>query len=267
MRIYFLLLTAPLFSLEEKPWFGNLYEFEARAAYTYSSFDKVDHGKPPLKKTWRDNLLTLSLGTTLPENWSWEIEMQGDATTRRSFNYSSTATQGRYLWLDDIAGDPISLTTGATLRQVNGQSLHQLSTPYHARFCTEFHAAIGRELSSGPNWTSRFFAFGAFGLGNRGASWWRTDLFYLGNYCDQVQWSLFLLGYFGNGHKKCVNTKHFHTWGEIAHRSIDLGGGIRFLFRPWGSLSFDYVRRVYARSYPESVNFFVLSYEIPFCPF
>lgn len=264
MKFFFLLLTTSAFALEEQPWFGNICELDAKATYTYSFFKKVNHGVPQLKKTWHDNLLTLNLGTTLPENWNWEFELQGDATTRRSFNYSSFAAQGRYLILNDVEGDPISLSFGGTLRQVAGQSLHQLSTPYHARFDAELHAAIGKEWCNPPNWTTRLYAFGAVGQGNQGATWYRSDFFYMGNYCDKVQWRLFLLGYFGMGHHERVNTKHFQSWGKIAHRSLDLGAGLRFLFYPWGSFRFDYARRIFARSYPENVNFFIFSYELPF---
>lgn len=259
-----LALPTLLVALEEKPWFGNCFELEGRASYAYSYFEKINHGVPQLKKSWHDNLLTLDLGTVVPENWSWEAEIQGDATTRRSFGYSSAAVQGRYLWLDDLCGDPVSLSFGVSLRETGGKSLKQFSTPYHSRFCSEFHTAVGKEWDDGRSWRTRVYGLGAIGFGNSGSGWWRANFFYMQNFCDKVHLNVYLLSYFGMGDKKRVNTHDFHGWKHIAHRSLDLGLGLRYLIRPWGSLSFDYLRRVAARSYPEQVNFFVFTYELPF---
>ncbi len=265
--IWFFLGSTSLFSMQEKPWFGNLYEIELNASHSYSFFHKVGHGHPSLKRTWRDYLTTLAIGSRIAENWSLEAEIQGDATTRRSFGYSSIALQGRYLWLDDIAGDAVSLATGLTLRQTSKTSLHQLSTPYHAPFTAELHIALGKEWIKSSHWMQRLFVFGGFGKGTRGAPWWRADCFYINNYCDRVEWRLFLLGFFGCGNTQSVPLSHFRGWGHIAHYSVDLGTGLSFLFIPWGSFKFDYIRRIYAHSYPQGVNFFVFSYELPFSLF
>lgn len=265
--IWLFLGCIPLFSMEERPWFGNLYEVEIDASYAYSFFHKVNRGKPSLRKTWQDHLATLNIGSRIEENWSFEAEIQGDAASRRSFGYSSIALQGRYLCLDDVVGDAISMAIGMTLRQTSKTSLHQLSTPYHAPFTAELHSAFGKEWVNQSHWIQRLFVFGAFGKGNRGASWWRADCVYLNTHCDRVEWSLFLLGYFGCGNKQSVPTSHFHGWSQIAHSSLDFGMSLRFFFIPWGSCKFAYVRRLYAHCYPERANFFIASYELPFSLF
>jgi hypothetical protein len=263
----FALTTTSLLALEEEPWFGDMCQLQAKASYAYSFFRKVNHGIPQLKKTWHDHLLTLGLEARFPERWSWEIQLEGDATTRRSFGYSSVAAQGRYLWLDDIAGDPVSLVTGLTLREVSTRSLKQLSTPYHGRFSAEGHLAIGKEWTKDCLWHTGLFAFGSIGVPNQGALFGRANLFYLGNYCDKIQWRLFALGYFGAGHRREVPTRHFHGYSKIAHRSIDGGAGVSAALGcggEYGFLYFDYLYRFYARSYPEKVNCFIFSYELPF---
>ncbi len=263
LSVWALLLTAPLFSLEEKPWFGDLYEMEGGIHYAYSSFDKVNGSHPSLHRTWRDHLLSLNLGARLLENWSFEAQIQLDATTERSFGYSNIALQARYLWLDDIAGDRVSLSTGLILRETTKKSLHQLSTPYHGQVGAELHAAVGKEWLQG-SWINHLSGFGAFGIGSRSSSWMRTNLYYSKNYCNRVEACLFLLGFFGFGSQQSVFLDSFKGWGQIAHRSLDLGIGLRRFFYPWGALSFDYAYRLYAHSYPQGANFFIFSYELPF---
>lgn len=262
-----LLVVSSLYSLEEKPWFCDLLEFQGLISYEYSFYSKVDNAVHPLKHTSHDNLITLGLSTRMPEDWQWQAELELAQTPRFSFGCRSFALEARYSLFDDVMGDALSLVVGGTFRHVTPRAMKDISTPYHGPFAGEVNLALGKEWCCGPSWTHRLFALGAFGDATRGKPWLRGDLFYMGNFCDRHQWRIFGLTYFGTGHHDRVNINHFHGWGQIDHRSIDLGIGYRYLFDYYGSLFFDYKRRVYAHSYPEQVNFFIISYEIPFSCF
>lgn len=268
-RLCFFLSCIPsmIFALEEKPWFGNFLQFDFRSSYAYSFFPKVNDALVQLEHTFHNHVFNFGLMLTAPETWNWEVELEISDSTQVSWGYRSFAVQGRKLWLDDVCGDPVSLATGLVYRNVPGRMLHDVSTPYHAKANFEFNIALGKEWSDGPYWYFRVYGFGAVGQATKGSPWLRGDLFFWGNYCNCHQWYLYGRSYFGLGHRKVVDIDDFNGWADFAHQSIDLGIGYRYIMGIYGSLRFDYLRRVYAKSYPEQVNFFVVTYQLPFCPF
>ena len=253
--------------MEEKPWFNELLEFHFLPQYSYNFFDQIDRSQPKFKKTFQTHVLNLGLDVTVPDTWNWEVELEFADTTRVDWGYRSTALQVRKLWLDDVAGDPISLCSGFVYRDSSSRMRRAFSTPYHARANFEFNTALGKEWSQGPCWIFRTFALAAIGQGTKGSPWFRGDLFFLWNLQDCHAFRLYMQSYIGIGSKETVKTKHFNGWANIAHRSIDLGASYAYRFGVYGSLRFDYLYRVFARSYPEKVNFFYFTYDFPFSVF
>ncbi len=268
MRILLALLPlASGFALQEQPWFSLPFECEGSLSYAYTFFDHVQDAKPQLHSTYKEQLFALNLGVTAPETINWELEWAVAKTPRHGVGYRTFAFQARYLWLDDCQGDAVSWATGLTLRNVSAGSLHDLSNPFPARGCFELTNAIGKEWIHGCNWGQRFFGFLGVGQGTQGSPWLRTDFFYYAAYQERHELRAYCLSYFGFGSHHIVHLEHFNGWSKIAHRSIDGGIGYRFCFPCWGSLSVDYIRRLYARSYPSRSNCFLLSYELPFSVF
>lgn len=251
-------------TFEEKPWFGQFCEFNWRAQYSYSFFDKVDRALTQLPSTSHDHLVATGLQLTAPETWNWQLEMDFFNSPRSDWGWRSAAFSARKLFCDDVCGDPISLTGGLTIRAVSKRMLKDVSVPFHARGNFELHTALGKEWSKGCTWQWRIWGLGALGMGTRGLPWVRTDLYFLGNWCDRHQWRLFARGYFGLGRKDHVDIQDFNGYGNIAHRSIDLGGSWKILCGIWGSLRFDYSHRVFARAFPEHLNAFTITYDLPF---
>ncbi len=260
-------------ALKIEPWLGNVWEFEFDASYTYSRFHKVNHGVPQLHNPFNSNFLIFDLGVTplfslnsLP-TMDFQAEVEFAATTKQDFGFQSGAFQARNQWLDDLTGDPISLMTGVIVRGVSHQSLRDVSCPYHSYANFEINSTVGKEWDSGPNWVLR--TFGLLGIGNatRGYPWIRAHLAFQGNTNDTFQYHAFLRGYFGLGPKHDVHTNAFFGWAKTRHQSIDLGVAVRYMFDVWGWLEIDYAYRVYARSFPERVNFFTVTYHLPFSLF
>ncbi len=255
------------FALEEAPWYGEVFEFNFLANYEYNFFKKVSHGHPQRHSTYNTNVFGAALDLTAPDTWNWEAEIEFANTTNVSTGYRSFALQVRKLWLDDVACDPISLSTGFVYRDASTHLRKALSTPYHARANFEFHTAIGKEWSRCYYWFFRTYAVAAIGQGTKGSPWLRADLCLWWNIEDCHQFYLYGRSYFGLGSRTEVPLDDFHGWSHIGHQSIDLGISYRRFFGIYGNLRFDYLYRVYARSYPERVNFFLFTYELPFSCF
>ena len=74
-------------------------------------------------------------------------------------------------------------------------------------------------------------------------------------------------GNVGFGGKQHVDVHHFNGWAEFQHQSIDLGAAYGYEFALWGKLTATYAHRVFAHNFPERVNFFTLTYSLPFSYF
>ncbi len=260
-------LRFSLYSLNTQPWYDDIWEFTFAPSYTYDYFSRVQNGRPQLETGLNNHLLVFDLAFSPSPLWEVDGGIEFADTSSQKTSFRSGALQIRYLWLDDVTGDPVSLTTGVNFRAVSPRSLKDLNTPYHAEFDFEFNASLGREWSRRTLWYLRAYAFASGGIGNRGFPW----LCFLGKIEGNIKKAhrlgTFAEGYFGFGDKNTVNTKHFNGYGLIRHRSIDLGGEYTYIFPVSGRLSFSYTHRLYAHAFPQAVKFFTIKYLFPFSLF
>lgn len=265
MKKWFWLLFPLLGSaLEVQPWFGDCLEFHFLGNYTYSFFNKVQKGVPPLQTTFQSNVIYLGLDFSPTPEWSVDTDFQLADTTKEAFNFRSFALQARYLWLDDIVGDKVSLTTGGSARFTNTASLHDISCPYHANFDFELNFALGKEFDFSDSWAWRFWVYGAAGHANRGSPWVKGVAAIETNYEDQHKFAFLAEGINGYGRHTTVFIDHFDGYAKIRQKAIDLGFRYGYRMGVWGTLRFEYQRRVLAKSCPEQVNSFLFSYLLPF---
>ncbi len=267
MRKLFLLLPLSLFGLEIEPWFCDTWEFTFTPSYTYGRFHTVQNGHPQLNKPFNENLLTFDLEVSPSPNWDLDADVEFADTTVQSMGLRSGALQARYLWLDDVMGDAVSLTTGISARGVSSRSLKDISSPYHFHTNFEVNTSIGREWAQEFDWHVRLYGFGALGMANSGYPWVRGSVMFEGNVHDSHRFGIFAESYVGFGNQEQVHTNRFNGYADIRHRNIDAGLKYTYAFEIWGQLSFAYTRRLYARSFPENVNFFTISYMLPFSLF
>jgi len=195
---------------------------------------------------------------------SIDAEVQFIDTPRESFCFSTAAFQFRYLLLDDVIGDPISLVAGVNGRYTTDKSLHDISVPYHGPFAIEGALSLGKEFNRKEYWVFRCWFFGGAGIANVGAPWVRGVFALEGNVQETMKLGVYLLGYHGYGLHTVVDIDHFNGYGSIRDKSIDLA--IRFgrTFSVYGTFSFEYAHRFYAKRCPENVNAFSISYFLPF---
>lgn len=266
LSIAFLVLTASSFALDTKPWLGDAYAFNFQSAFCYSRFNKVEGASRQLSAPENNRDLSLDLGFTTQ---SLDFQMEGEFGKTNNVNWAlrSGALQARYQMLDDISGDPVSLTFGLILRGATHHFLRDVSTPYAAECNIELTCAVGKEWSKNGMWTMRTFGFAAVGQANRGLPWTREHLVLQYNLNDTHRFTVFADGDFGFGGRQHVNVRHFNGWGKFQHQSIDLGLAYGYKISFYGILTASYARRVFAHNFPEHVNFFTLAYCIPFSLF
>ncbi|NGX51352.1 MAG: hypothetical protein K1060chlam2_01218, partial [Chlamydiae bacterium] len=247
MRILLLLFfPLTLFAFVIDPWLTTLAEFEFRSAYSYRTYPSVDRGFNPESYHSHDHLIDLNLGLRFLPNWEGQLEADFSKTRRLSWGTERIGVQLRTLLLDDVAGDPVSLTVGGQLFYVPTRNMHDVSSPYHAQGNVELGVAIGKEIDSVHQWLYRFYGFLGVGSGNRGYPWLRPLLSVEMKHARHHKFQLFSKGYIGLGRRSQININQFNGYSKIQHRSIDLGANYTYLFDIWGALGVQYSFRVYA---------------------
>jgi hypothetical protein len=266
-RFLFALSLFPIWvsALEVQPWFGDVFEFHFLGSYTYSRFNSVQNGMPQLTQPFNSNVFYGGLDFSPTPEWSIDTDIQCAITSQAPFNFRSGALQARYLWLDDIVGDPVSFSTGANIRATSSTSLRDVSCPSHGNVDFEVNFSLGKEFDASDYWRFRTWAFGAVGHANRGSPWVRAIVALETNIDDEHKLAFYAQGSNGYGRHTVVEIDDFYGYARIRQKSIDLG--IRYGYRigVWGTLRFEYDRRVLAKSCPAKVNSFTFSYLLPFC--
>ncbi len=261
-------LVASAYGFEEKPWFGELWEFYLDGSYNYSRYDSVANAVKPLKDPSNNHLFTFDLGLVPLEDWDATLEVEFADTPSQSLGRRSVAAQLRTLWLNDIIGDAVSFSTGILVQQTSFNSLRDISSPHSARWDFELHGAVGKEWACGADWCTRLYGMGALGQGSSGSPWTRADVVWQLHKHQSHTWEFYSLGYWGFGKRHEVNIHKFKKgWGSYDHSSIDVGLGYLYQFSVWGTLRLDYAYRVYAYVFPRGVNSLTVSYHFPFSMF
>jgi len=266
LLIGFVLLFSPfvLAAFESKPWFPPIAELELKLNYSYEHYPSVSHAFDPPHDSSKDHLIDLNLEVSFLPKWEAQVELDLAKTSKLSLGTRRVGLEVRYLFLDDVAGDPVSFTTDLLLFYVPTRNMKDVSSPYHAQGNFELGMAVGKEIDLEYDWAYRFFGFLGLGQANRGYPWVRSELSFQRNYKNRHHFSLFTEGYFGLGPQKKVIVDHFNGYAKIQHQSVDLGINYTYLFDIWGSFTFQYAYRVYALSFPRKLSSFSIEYKLPF---
>lgn len=246
-----------------KPWYSRYLEIQPKATYLYQHYNSINDGHHNASRTSNNNFLTLSVGGAY-DIYSVELETTLAATHHRSFGFCDFKLTGRYQWLDDVVGDPVSLVTGVTVIQDFKIARNDISCFYHGGIEGEFHVAVGREKVCEQFWTSRWWGVGVFGIADIGSPWIRADLGWDRNWWDVHEIGLRMYTLWGLGGERLNLEKHFHGYGPIHHQSIDLCINYHYHSECYGIFGAGYAYRVYARNCPSYVNMVELSYLYPF---
>lgn len=249
---------------EYKPWFGDQLEYELRSNLIYQHYSSLTSGSRTHHYPSDDLFFNLSLANSPYPEIDIEAEVMLAKTRHKSNFVDSVRLTGRYLWLDDVAGDPLSLTTGITLTNAFKGGLQDVSSFHHGLVEAEFHTAIGKEYSSCEVWDNRFWLVGAVGIADRGSPWMRGDFEYDLRVVPTGEIKGFVHTLWGFGGQN-LHLHHFNGYGPINHQSADFGLKYTHLLEFFGHLSLEYTYRAYARNFPSRAQRVALEllYEFP----
>lgn len=270
MRRFFAFLSKALClpllcgAVEMQPWFCDVYEFHFLGSYAYSRFRTVEGARPQWTGPFNANVVYLGLECCPSPEWSIDGDLQVAATSQMPFNFRSGALQARYLWFDDIVGDPVSFSTGLSVKATSSQALRDVSCFSHANVDFELNFSLGKEFDANESWRWRLWGFGAVGHGNRGSPWVRALVMAETNINDVHRWALFAQGSNSYGRHGHFDPYHFYGYAKIRQKGIDLGVRYGARLSVYGTIRFEYQRRVLAKAFPQNVNTFLFSYLLPF---
>ncbi len=256
-------------AMDEEPWLGEELSVNGLVATTLQSYHKVSTPTGTFQHKSTDAFVDLAAAMTFTTDWNISADLQGAHTRERPFNFSRATLLGRYLLLDDIAGDPISMTAGLSTSMPAHWTRTSLSMLYRAPVEWEGSLSFGKELNVRTLWNWRFWGLVALGQGTEGSPWLRTRLNIEKNFptqpvspyrsSQQIKLVAELLHGMGSGN--LTSASAFNGYGGIAYHAVDLGLKYGYTFpTSWGNLSAEYKHRFHARNFPEQVNLLTLTY-------
>lgn len=244
---------------EIAPWFGNFYEFEARLSQSYQQFNRINTSQDSKSYQSHDHFTHLSLAFVPDPNWSAETELLFAATRHRNFGFDSGKITGRYLFMDDIVGDPVSLTGGLSLTMPLHTALRDIGSFHHGMAELEGHVSVGMECPFLSHWLLRYYGSCALGIATQGSPWLKLSYFWERNFLNGFAMQLYVKSLFGFG-RRSLHIHDFNGYGAVAHRSVDTGFKLSYEWNYGGILSIEYAYRLYAKNFPRCVNSLRISY-------
>src|SRR5437868_908175 len=143
----FLLCMIP-FSIQATnliPWFGNIYEAELRASGLYQNYDRISSGHHTYKRNANDYFLTLSAEYPF-KRYSGEFEATGARTHKQQpIRLDNVRITGRYLWTDQLEGDPFNIVSGIIVDLPLTHAVHDPSSFHHGHIEGELNVAFGKK--------------------------------------------------------------------------------------------------------------------------
>lgn len=263
MTPFFLSLPLICQATELKPWFGNNHEVEIRARVLYQNYQSLSASRHTVKHNANDVFLTLSAEYPF-RRYSGEFEVTAARTEHQRNRWDDFRGTGRYQWMNDADGDPFSLVLGITIAQPYSRALHDISSFHHGHLEGMLHLSIGKSYGTSCDQDYTFRWWNAFSIGKAdiGKTWYREELALEYKYGNVHHFRAFGHGLWGAG-KQDLHPRHFHGYGCIKHRSIDLGVRYGYTFSCWGTFNLQYARRVYAHNFPEQANLILFEYYYP----
>ncbi len=261
-------LSTQVCALQQAPWFGNDNEFEWRTNYSYQSYDELDTKDSSSHRPSKDHFVDLGIGIASMGCYHGEISLglaSIDEKGKKSDNFlESISAQGRYLWSNDIVGDPFSVTIGASVAYIPSKALRKPSIIRHGNTEGELHLAIGKELTAGKTWERRGWGLAAFGVGNIGSPWLNGKVVWEENFDDIHRFELTGSWKHGLGGRSLDSVAAFTSFRSLNYDAADVKFLYAYTWDIWGDINFAYTRRMHAKYAPKDVDTLTLEVFVPF---
>lgn len=249
-----------------KPWLGNLFEFQLKAAYTYQYYSHIKASPFSIRRPTHDHLANLDLSMTVLPIMSVGIDLGGQKRSFHAMTFDHVRVRGQYLLLDDIIGDPVSATVNLTLVSVDRKALPALGLMHHGRFESTLGLSLGREWAIGRVFTHRLWANAALGGASHASLFTEDNINWQINFIDRLR--LGITGFFDGGFgTKKLHMNTFNGYRHERYRVLDIAANLKYRWGIWGDLSFEIGRRLWAENAPDNNLFVRVAYHLPFAAF
>jgi hypothetical protein len=255
IRLLLALLLFPLglTATQLRPWFGIEKEIEWRSSYRLQGYPHhIDH------------YFDLSLSAAYEPEINAELELLTAIPRHSHYRVDAEKATGRYLLLDDVSGEsPFSLVAGAAFTHVHRPALDDRSNLYHGRFQFEGILSAGKENSCGEFWTTRYWSTLVVGKAEKYAPWMELRAAWEKNWWDLYEMGLSAKLDWGFGHRHLSHHHHFHGYGPIEYRLVNLAAYYRYWISDSAQLTAEYRYRIFAHNAPKKVRDLTLTLLIP----
>lgn len=261
--VWLILLPAWLCGTELKPWYDREFEIQTRGSALFQFYPYVHTPCKNFHWHGRDGFYSLSASLAAFE-YSAELEFVVADTEKQHLDVDAVRLTGRYRFLDDIVGDPITLTGNVIVTQAFNHSIFDISSFHHGHVELEAGFSFGREHPCMEFWANRWWGFAMCGIADTtGAPWLHLFAAWEKNWTDLYQLRFFAESLFGFGghHIKCPN--HFRGYGKIKHRSLDVGARFSYLFDYGQELSLQYAFRTIGYNFPTNASLITVTFLYP----
>lgn len=268
MRIlsFFVFCSTALSALDYEPWFSPLWEIETDVVYFFSHGQKVQSPKGDFSHLFNNHEFFSSLGTTITPSWNVAAEIGFVKIMDEKFLFEFIDLRARKLWLDDIDGDFITLTTNLSLLFTQKNILEQYEFPFHGYANAELQLGIGKEFlfTHSLCWNWRLHSLLGIGIAERGCPWFHGVLGLDKTLSSQT--TMRLIGEYlqGFGNNDLIPYEPFPGYGLIAHRSLSITAIYSYELGVFGNLNFIGFLTLYSKNFPIHILGAGLCLEIPF---
>lgn len=271
LRSFFATLIASSFlaigleATDFKPWYGTIYSLDLHAYCLLQQFETLDTGCGSAKRPEFDAFYDLSALMVVKEDITVEAEISALDSRHRLLGLSTFRLTGRYFWLNDVIGDPVSIATGMTVSKIFHAARRNIATFDHGGIACEGHVAVGKELSSCEEfWISRAWGVLGVGVADVGSPWLRANLAWERNWWELHRLKIFTETLWGFGNNNLNVHPSFRGYGSIHYQTVEVGLRYGYRLDNEALLSIGYAYRVYGHNCPRNANHLQLEVCYPF---
>jgi len=150
---------------------------------------------------------------------------------------------------------------GATLQQTLRKALQDPSSFHHGLLEGQFHIAYGKDMCISPCYVTRGYITGTLGVADVGVPWLESSLHWYMQ--AQFTFDCYVKAIVGLG-SKSFHPHHFHGYGSVKHRSIDIGASYIYQIEDGRRWDLELSSRILAVNTAKFPIRFCLTYIFPF---
>jgi len=267
LLLLFCILSLRLFSLEKQPWLGNWLEFEANLTQTHTESHTVDTTHGIVHKKLYADRTAASLEFMPNENLACEVELDLAKTQKKEYGFDAVKAACRYRLMNDLAGDPVSLTAGLTTSLSTPSRVKDMSTLQHGVLDTTLQLAVGREFVIHAGDYYKAWALAYSGLASSGSPWIGLEAHWGRVFSHETHaFDLFFRAEKGLSDHKLHKISQFHSYSRLDYQYEELGLCYTYKERGFGSLYIEATTRLHAKYCPRHTWSARVGLLIPFSP-